>query len=99
MLGPIRVGRSNRIDSDPPREALYALLVPQIQHEQRLRMRHRGSVPASRGQLEMRAGARYLQEHAVIAVVVAKPADLGQAKPVAVEPDDRVQPVGVASDA
>jgi hypothetical protein len=47
----------------------------------------------------VRAGARDRQEHAVIAVVIAKPADLGQAESVAVEGDELVQALGVTSNA
>jgi hypothetical protein len=47
----------------------------------------------------MRAGAREREEHAVIPVVIAEPADLGEAEAVAVEGDNLVQALGVTSNA
>ena len=46
---------------------------------------------AAGGELEMRIGSRHLQEHAVVAVVTAEAADLGQAEAVAVERDNLVR--------
>src|SRR4051812_27769913 len=51
------------------------------------------------GQLEVGARARHLKEDAVVAVVVAEPADLDQAEAVAVERDQRLEALGVAGDA
>ena len=62
-------------------------------------MRRRGAVPAARRQLEVGTGAGHLEEHAVIAVVIAEAADLGEPEAVAVERDDLVQAVGVPGDA
>src|SRR5512133_4397618 len=62
-------------------------------------MRRRGAVPAARGQLEVRVGARHGEKHAVVAVVIAEAADLGQPDAVPVEPDDLVQALRVPGDA
>ncbi len=60
----------------------------------------RGSaVRASGGELEMRACPRHAQEDAVVAVVIAKAADLRQPEAVAIEADDVVEALRVASDA
>jgi ribosomal protein S18 acetylase RimI-like enzyme len=56
-------------------------------------------VRAAGGQLQVRSGARDGEEHAVIAVVIAKAADLGQPEAVAVERDQLVEAVGVAGNA
>ena len=58
-------------------------------------MRDGRAVGAARRQLEMRAGSRHLQEHAFIAVVVFEAADLVQSEAVAVEPNERVEALGV----
>ena len=56
-------------------------------------------MPAAGGELEVRARARDREEHAVVAVVIAEAADLGQPEAVAVERDDLVQALGVPGDA
>ena len=53
-------------------------------------------MPATRGELKMRAGAGDLEEHAVVAVVVSKSADLAEAEAVAVEGDQFREVVGVS---
>ena len=50
---------------------------------------------AAGGELEVRIGSRHPQEHAVVAVVIAEVADLGQPETVAVERDDIVQALRV----
>jgi hypothetical protein len=97
--GPMRVGRRDRIDVQPPDDIRDTLRVAQVQHEQRLRIRCGRAVRTTRRELEVRAGARDIEERAVVAVVVAEPADLGQPEAVAVERDELGQPVGVPSDA
>jgi len=62
-------------------------------------MRTRGAVVTPSGELQMRAGAREREEHAVIPVVIAEPADLGEAEAVAVEGDNLVQALGMTSNA
>ena len=52
-------------------------------------------MPAARGQLEVRAGARHREQYAVVAVVIAEAADLGEPDAVSVERDDLVQALGV----
>lgn len=54
---------------------------------------------AAGGQLEVSAGARHLEEHAGIPVVIVEAADLRQAQAVAVEADEVVQAVCVPGDA
>jgi hypothetical protein len=51
------------------------------------------------GELEVRVGSRHREEHAVVAVVIAKAADLGRPKPVTIRRDDLVQALGVAGHA
>jgi hypothetical protein len=95
----MRVGRRDRIHVQPPDDVRDALRVAQVQHEQRLRIRCGRAVRTARRELEVRAGARNIEERAVVAVVVAEPADPGQPEAVAVERDELGQPVGVPSDA
>jgi hypothetical protein len=61
-------------------------------------MRRRSAVPAARGQLEVCAGARHREKLAVVAVVIAEAADLGQPDAVSVEPDHLVQALRVPGD-
>ena len=81
------------------RDRLHRLIVAEVEHEQRFRVRRRGAVPAARGQLEVRTGARHREEHAVVAVVIAEAADLGQPEAVSVERDDLIQALGMPGDA
>jgi hypothetical protein len=62
-------------------------------------VRPRRHVRAARGQLEVRSRPRQREEHAVVALVSAELADLGQPDPVAVDRDDVLQPIGVPSNA
>jgi hypothetical protein len=62
-------------------------------------MRTRGAVVTPGRELQVRACARDREENAVIAVVIAEPADLGEAESIAVEGDDLVQALGVTSNA
>jgi hypothetical protein len=61
-------------------------------------MWRRSTVAAARRQLEVGAGPRDGEEHAVVPVVIVEPADLNEADAVAVEPDDRVQALRVPRD-
>ena len=47
----------------------------------------------------MRAGSGEVEEHAVVAIVALKAADLGQADAVAIERDGIIQTVRMARDA
>lgn len=49
MPGPVRVGRSDRIDAEPGRDGLYRILVAEVEHEQRFGMRQGSAVAAARG--------------------------------------------------
>jgi hypothetical protein len=59
-------------------------------------VRGRSAVPAARRELEVCGGARHLEKHPVVAVVIPEAPDLGQAETVAVERHDLAQPLGVA---
>lgn len=98
VFGPVRVGGRDRIDAQASRDSLHCLVVAEVEHQQRFRMGRRSAVPAARGQLEVRAGARHREKHAVVAVVIAEAADLGQPDAVSVEPEDLVQALGVPGD-
>src|SRR2546423_192412 len=65
----------------------------------RLPTGRRSGLPTSRGQLEVSAAARHREEDAVVALVPAEAADLGEADAVAVERHDLVEALGVAGDA
>src|SRR4051794_41958855 len=62
-------------------------------------MGRRSTVRSPGGQLEMRAGAGYREEDAVVAVMTAKATDLGEPDAVAVELDHLVEALGMAGDA
>jgi hypothetical protein len=55
VLGPIRVGRLDRLHDEAGRDGPHRVVVSEVEHEQRLRMRHGGPVSAPRGELEMHA--------------------------------------------
>ena len=95
VRGPVGVGGRDRSDAEARGDRLHGLVVADVEHEQRFGMRRRGAVPAARRQLEVRAGARHREEHAVVAVVIAEAADLGQPDAVPVERDDLVEALGV----
>src|SRR4051794_41851940 len=62
-------------------------------------MGRRSTVRSPGGQLEMRAGAGYREEDALVAVMTAKATDLGEPDAVAVELDHLVEALGMAGDA
>jgi hypothetical protein len=57
-------------------------------------MRRRGAVATAGGEFKVRAGAGHREEHAVVAVVAAEAAELGQRDTVPVEPDDLLEALG-----
>ena len=91
VLGPVRVGGRDRIGAEACRHGPPPPLIAEVEHEQRFGVRRRSAVPAARGELEVRAGARDHEKDAVVAVVIAEAADLGQPDAVAVERDDLLQ--------
>ena len=93
------VCRRDRILVEARRDGLHGLITAEVEHEQRVRMRRRSAMPTARCQLEVRAGARHREKHAVVAVVIAEATDLGQPDAVSVEPDDLVQSLGVPGNA
>src|SRR3954471_14024287 len=99
MLGPVGIRRRDGIDSEPVGDVVHRLVVAQIEHQQRLGMGRRSTVRSPGGHLEMRAGAGYREEDAVVAVMTAKATDLGEPDAVAVELDHLVEALGVAGDA
>jgi hypothetical protein len=53
-----------------------------------------GAVATAGGEFKVRAGAGHREEHAVVAVVAAEAAELGQRDTVPVEPDDLLEALG-----
>jgi hypothetical protein len=53
-------------------------------------------VDAPGGELEVRAGAREVEEHAVIPLMALKAPDLREPHPIAIEADDRLEVVRVS---
>ena len=99
MLVPVRVSGRDRISAEAGRDRPDRLVVAEVQHEQRLGVWHGRTVFAAGSQFEMGAGAGHLEEHAAVAVVILEATDLGQTKAVAVETDEVVEALGVASHA
>src|SRR6185436_20542634 len=81
------------------RDRLHRARTADVEHDQRFGMRFRCAMRAPRRQLEVGAGARYRKKDAVVAFVIAEPADLRQTDAVAVERDELVEPPRVARDA
>lgn len=97
--GPVGIGGCDRLAAEAVGDGVSGVGVGEVEHEQRFRVGLGCAVRAAGGQLQVRSGARDGEEHAVIAVVIAKAADLGQPEAVAVERDQLVEAVGVAGNA
>ena len=93
MISTLRIGTEPR-DGGSDRGA-----ISQVQHEQRLGMRRGRPLAAAGRELEVCTSSGQLEEHAVVAVVIAEPADLGETDTVAIEDDDLAQPLRVTRDA
>ena len=94
-LLPVWVGRLDGLLTDPLSELGDRSFVVEVEHEQVLRVRLGGAMLAARGELEVGVGARKVEEHAVVAIVVGEPPELGQPNSIAVGRHDRIEVVGV----
>src|SRR5262249_50712089 len=99
MCRPIRVGRWKRSRTQPPSDRSQLADIANVEDEQRLRMRHGRTVSAAARELEVHAGAGYLEKDAVVAVVVVEAADLAKADPIAIEGEGIVETIRVPRDA
>jgi hypothetical protein len=55
VLGPVRVGGSNWIDTQSRRHRLHRRIVAEVEHQERFRMRRRGAVATAGGEFKVRA--------------------------------------------
>src|SRR5207253_8894971 len=81
-----------------PADLLDGVGAPEVQDEEALLVRLGSAVAPPGGELEVRARPREPEEDAVVAVLPLEAPKLGEPQPVAVEPDELLEPLGVPSE-
>ncbi len=78
-------------------KAIDLASIAHVEDEQILGMRTRWNDVFGCGEFQVGAGARQVEHHAAITVMIGESSDLGQPKTIAVERDHVVQTTGLAS--
>lgn len=98
LLLPERVGRNDLRLTDPLHDRFDLRWCLEVQDEHRFRVGIGRRMFATGCEFELALSSGNLEKGAVIAIMVLKPTGLMQADQIAVERNDRTEPVGVPSD-